>query len=188
MDHSNASFVARINCVLERFERLAMWVACVAMVAMMLLIVTDVVARYFLRAPLSWSFDLISLYLMPVAFFMALADTLHKGQHIGVDLVVNTVPKRASYAMYALGMILSLVVFAGFSWSAAVISWEDFKAGSVTSGLIPWPTWIYSAVMFLGCFLLLLRGVMRSLVFILAFWNGRDPSIPEQAHSDVEEI
>lgn len=188
MDHSAPFFVDRVNRTLERFERLAMGVAGMAMVAMMLLIVADVIARYFFHAPMFWSIDFISIYLMPAAFFMALADTLHKGQHINVDLLVNAVSPRASYTMHSLGMILSLVVFAGFSWCAAIVAWEDFRAGSVSSGLIPWPTWIYSALMFIGCFLLLLRGVMRCLVFALSAWYRRDVFAPEQTYSDVEEI
>src|SRR3546814_5827562 len=55
----------------------------------MLVIVVDVVMRYFFSAPLSWSYDLIGMYLVTLVFFLALADTFRRGGHIKVDLFEN---------------------------------------------------------------------------------------------------
>jgi len=53
-----------IGHALHVMEWLWMTVAAVIMFAIMIIVVVDVAARYFFTAPLTWSFDFISLYLM----------------------------------------------------------------------------------------------------------------------------
>src|SRR3546814_8206686 len=78
----------------------------------MLVIVVDVVMRYFFSAPLSWSYDLIGMYLVTLVFFLALADTFRRGGHIKVDLFENLRRTKFFAVAEILGYCASLVFFA----------------------------------------------------------------------------
>ncbi|HEX2059972.1 MAG TPA: TRAP transporter small permease subunit, partial [Thermoanaerobaculia bacterium] len=70
------SIVERCDRALRVAEKAGITVAGIFMFAIMLVVVTDVVLRYFVNAPLSWSYELISLYLMVGLFFFSLSDAL----------------------------------------------------------------------------------------------------------------
>lgn len=160
------------NRAIAALETVSMALAAAAMFAMMLIIVADVAARYLFKSPLPWSFDIISLYLMPAAFFLALSGTLHKEHHVNVDIVVNAVPPRVASTMKAIGAALALVVFLGIIYAAALRAWEAYATRAVTSGVIEWPTWVSAAFVVVGAGVLLLRGMFRAAAFTMAVITG----------------
>ena len=65
--------------------------------ALMCVVVADVALRYLFNAPLQWSYQVISSYLMPGLFFMAVSHTLKAHAHVAVDIVHNYVSRRTRY-------------------------------------------------------------------------------------------
>ena len=57
--------------IIAGIERLYRLVAATCLAAIMLIVAADVLLRYLFNAPLSWAFDLISLYLMAGVFFLS---------------------------------------------------------------------------------------------------------------------
>lgn len=180
--------LAAVNRAIAALETGSMALAAAAMLAMMLIIVTDVAARYIFKSPLPWSFDFISLYLMPAAFFLALSDTLHKEHHVNVDIVLNAMSLRVVYAMKGIGSALAIVLFVGMAYAAALRTWDAYTTADVTSGVIQWPTWVSTAFVVLGAGLLLLRGLFRAVAFTLATFarNGGIPGIKAKAYVEEE--
>jgi TRAP-type C4-dicarboxylate transport system permease small subunit len=172
MDATNHVVLRKADRVLRALERAWMFVACVCLFAVMIIITVDVAARYFFRSPLAWSFDLISLYLMPAIFFLALSDTLHKNHHVNVDIIFPHISVRTAHVLGLVSSALATLVFAGITYVAAVHTWEEFSAGNVASGVIQWPSWVGSALVFLGTVLLLLRLVFRMVAFGIAAATG----------------
>jgi len=164
--------LAGANRAIEAVETALMVVSGFALFAMMLIIVVDVAARYLFKSPLPWSFDIISLYLMPAAFFLALSGTLHKEHHVNVDIVVNAVPPRVASTMKVIGAALALVVFLGITYAAVLRAWEAYATRAVTSGVIEWPTWVSPAFVVVGAGVLLLRGMFRAAAFTMAVFTG----------------
>ena len=84
---------------MERFHRLitalenALSVlASLMLLFIMLLVVLDVGLRSFLHAPLGWSYDLISMYLMAGLFFFSISSTLEHEEHVRVDVLLKHFP------------------------------------------------------------------------------------------------
>ena len=79
-------WVARIEAALER-------IAAVCLMAAMLIMFSDVGARYLFSKPFSWSYELIGMYLMPTLFYFALSSPLAAHDHVAVDMLRPLVPR-----------------------------------------------------------------------------------------------
>jgi TRAP-type C4-dicarboxylate transport system permease small subunit len=183
MDAASHPMLQKADRALRGLERVWMLFACISLFAVMVIITIDVAARYFFRAPLAWSFDLVSLYLMPAIFFLALSDTLHRNHHVNVDMIFPHVSTRTAHVLGLISSVVATIVFAAIAWVAAVRTWNEFKAGDVASGVIQWPSWLGSAFVMLGAGLLLLRLVLRMAAFAIAAAAGveRVPGIEPPA-------
>ncbi|HET9651698.1 MAG TPA: TRAP transporter small permease [Usitatibacter sp.] len=172
-----AGVLQRTHRVLRALELAWMLGAGAGMFAIMSIIVVDVAARYLLKAPLAWSFDLISLYLTPAIFFLALSDTLQRNHHINVDIVVLRLAPRAQNVLVFIGSVLAAVVFAAIACMAVVRTHEDFVQKATSSSIYEWPTWISVLFVVLGAGLLFLRLGFRVLAFAHALATGRPEAV-----------
>lgn len=83
--------------------------AAVLLCLVMAVCVCDVVLRYFLNAPLLWSFDLITIYLLSGIYFFALTSTDDHGDHIAVDFFHLVLPPHIRQIT---SFVADLIVFA----------------------------------------------------------------------------
>lgn len=176
------------NRAIRVLEVVSMAVTAAGLFTIMAVIVADVAARYLFKSPLAWSFDLISLYLTPAIFFLALSDTLHKEHHVNVDIIFGHVGPRSANALRFVGSALAIVVFLGVTYVAVIHTQDAFQASAVTSGIIEWPTWVSSAFVVAGAGLLLLRLVFRTVAFGIAAFTGSTqiPGIAAPLHLEED--
>lgn len=176
------------NRAIRAFEVVSMGVTAAGLFTIMAVIVADVAARYFVKSPLAWSFDLISLYLTPAIFFLALSDTLHREHHVNVDIIFGLVTPRAANALRFIGSALAIVVFLGVTYAAVIHTRDAFQSSDVTSGIIEWPTWVGPAFVVAGAGLLLLRLLFRAAAFGIAAYTGSTevPGIAVPAHLEED--
>lgn len=179
-----AAALRRAHRGLRALEVAWMFGAGLGMFAIMSIVVCDVAARYLFRSPLAWSFDLISLYLTPAIFFLALSDTLQKNHHINVDLLVNRFSPRTQHVLGLVGSALAMAVFAAIAYEALLRTRETFVEKAVSSSVYEWPTWVSVLFVVLGAGLLFLRLVFRTVSFAHALASrepeavGVEPFIP----------
>lgn len=147
----------RLDRLTAAFEKAFLYLTGLGLMFIMLVIVVDVVMRYFFSAPLSWSYDLIGMYLVTLVFFLALADTFRRGGHIKVDLFENLRRTKFFAVAEILGYCASLVFFALILKQMLESGVEGMLAGDVVDGAILWPTWPPYLLAALGVALLMLR-------------------------------
>src|SRR3546814_7256143 len=92
-----------------RIDQLWLYVAAIALFAMMFITVFDVVIRYVWNSPLGWSQEVITLYLLAAAFFMALSATLEDNAHIRIDFIGQYVSERTKTAMAILAYLAAFI-------------------------------------------------------------------------------
>jgi TRAP-type C4-dicarboxylate transport system permease small subunit len=147
----------KIDKVITLVEKAVISLSGVCLTAIMLIVTVDVVMRYLFASPLSWSFDLISMYLATLLFFAAVSDTFRRGSHVKIDLFDKLGSVRIRAVMESIGYIGALVLF----FIMFRVSWEDgiksLMAGDVIAGAIPWPTWIPYIIAAIGYGLLTVR-------------------------------
>lgn len=150
------------------------WLSAAAMFAIMLIVVCDVVLRYFFHSPLSWAYDLISLYLVAAVFFLSLSAAYTEGAHVNVDILQQTFPPRAIRLCEVVTTAIGAAVFALITYFGALRTLDAYASSDVLSGAIPWPTWPSLALVPLGCGLMTLRLLVQLVAQLLSLATGRD--------------
>lgn len=162
----------RVSAALARVEHALMHVSAIAMLVVMLVVVADVVMRYFFSHPLIFAYDLISMYLVVLVFFFALPGTLHLHGHIAIDFFQPFMPARLRFAGEAIGYAAGTVVLALIAWKLGGRAWTAFVNGDVTATTIPWPIWLSEAPAAIGTALIALRCAYRCVGHVLSMIVG----------------
>jgi TRAP-type C4-dicarboxylate transport system permease small subunit len=141
--------------------------------ALMCVVVADVSLRYLFNSPLHWSYDVISNYLMPGVFFLAVSHTLKAHSHVAVDILHNYVKPTTRYVFELVCSVLAVPAFAICAWKSAGVTLADFESGVVATSGLPIPTWSVSFFLPLGFGLLTLRLALNSLGYLLSLASHR---------------
>ena len=169
-DPAHANQVSRW---IARMEVILAGLSSVAMAAIMVIVTIDVVLRYAFAAPLSWSYEMIGLYLVGAVLFFGLSDTMHQHGHIALDIFVPLVPMRLLHAVQATGFAAGTVLVGLIAWLEAQETWLAFIRDDRLATIIPWPTWIAHAILVLGVTVLTLRCAYLSAFHCLSAATGR---------------
>jgi TRAP-type C4-dicarboxylate transport system permease small subunit len=155
--------IKKNRAMMLRVEYVLRTIGAACLLAVMCIVFIDASARYFLNAPLAWSYELIGLYLMPALFYLALSDTLADNHHIAVDLLRPRMPSWLLRIIEVLGNAAMCAVFLVIAWIYLRSSWHDFSSGAVTMGVVEWPAWIPEAIVVVGTVSICLRLVGRTV-------------------------
>ncbi len=138
-------------------EKIALSISGVSIVLIMLIVSVDAMGRYIFSAPLTWSYDFVSYYLMVFATYFALSDTFRNGDHISLTLFRPHMNRKLKAGLDVIWGLLSLIIFAIIAvgaWEATISAYQNRR---YLPGTIPWPVWISYLPIALGSFLLVLR-------------------------------
>lgn len=152
-------------------ERVVHWlskfcdrIAQVAVVAMMLLVVGNILGRKVWK-PIYGSFDFVG-FLGAIIVAFAIAYCALKKGHIEVELVMAQLPDRVQGVIGVLTHTLSLGIFILITWQCIVLGNDMRRSGELSmTALVPSYPYIYSVAF--GCALLcvvILVDLMKSLV------------------------
>jgi TRAP-type C4-dicarboxylate transport system permease small subunit len=143
-------------------NRVARLVLILAGAAMSVIIVLQVFFRFSVKIPLPWSEE-VARYLMIWIGMMGASLALHEGRHIGVDFVMEKLPKRWR-------QILTVAASFGIIWflwlmvrEGGVLAWINYAQLSpamMIPMLIP-----YGAIPVGGAFMLI--QIARNLLYII---------------------
>ena len=107
--------------------------AAIAIAAMMLLTVADVVLRGFFNRPIHGTYELVEL-LLACAVFLALPAAFLRDEQIVVDVVDHYAP-RAVPALRIFAGVASLALLVVLGWQAALAARDSVVFGDVTMDL-----------------------------------------------------
>lgn len=180
--------VKTIERAIDRIEAVCQAAAAVLILSIMLIVFCDVVGRYAFNSPIPWAYDVVSLYLMAGAFFLALSYTYAAHAHIGVDILVNKLPPAGVRLIECVTCLVAIPLFGLTAISGVNRAYESWANGDAVSGPIAWPTWIGPGVMTLGASLLVLRLAFRLIGNVASLATGKnyvDP-LPTGTHTGAE--
>ena len=127
--------------------------ACIAVIAMMLLSTADVVMRLFGK-PIPGTYELVG-FLGTVVVSFALAFTSMEKGHIAVEILMEKLPQRAQMAIEAFCNLIGALLFAAIAWQAVVYG-LDIKASGEVSLTLQMPPYPFIFGIAVGCALLAL--------------------------------
>ena len=118
------------------------------------------------------SFDDFAGYAMAASFFLGLAWTMRRGEHIRVGLLLDHLGRRARRVMELICLAVSLFLCGYFAYYAVDTAWTSYQLGDVSQGLVGVPLWIPQLGMALGLVVLAISLADDVLVSI----GGGSPS------------
>jgi len=144
-----------------------------------IVVVLDVVFRYFLSSPLQWS-DEVAIAVLIAITFLGGALALYRSEHLGVRLLRNSLTGRWADRVDGFSAWVVLVVSVCLTWASVPLL--NSVAGETTpSGILPasidyYPLLVGGAVMSLFAifhlFRVPVRGLWESAIVILALAAG----------------
>lgn len=140
------------------------WVAGLALAAMMLVTVADVLLRATLNRPIRGTLEIVEL-LLACCFFLALPAVILRDEHIVVDVVDGMAPRRVPLLRRIAAMI-GVAVLAVMLWQGWLSARDAVLFNDVTSDLALPRLWYWIPV---------LAGMLGSLVAAAAmvFHEGK---------------
>ena len=119
-------------------------------------------------------------FCMAASIFLALAWTLRSGGHIRVTLFVQRLGPGPRRIVEIWCLVAAALAIGLFAYSAVMMTWDSYRFGDVSVGMIPVPLWMPQTAMAAGVALLEL-AILEQLVLVL---RGRNPTY--RAHEDAE--
>ena len=117
---------------------------CLLLLAMMLIIVTDVALRNFAVSGgpqgLGWSNE-VSEFLLYLITLSVAPWLLRQGQHIRVDILLQAIPKKLAWALEWVGDLLGLACCLVMSACGAEATWASDSANSLSIKTLVTPEW-----------------------------------------------
>lgn len=123
--------------VLRGVERILRWLnalSAIALLAMVLLVVADVLRANILRRPIIGAIDLIEA-LLAVIVFLGLPQVIFAEGNITVDVIDHFAGKRAVALLRASGGLLTFIYLGLLLWHMFAPALDTFTFGDVTADL-----------------------------------------------------
>lgn len=128
--------------------------AALSMVAIMLLITAQVLARWFnSHIPSS---DDISGYLVVWATYLGLAYAMQQASHIRVELFLTRCSRRVSQCLNLAVCIIALILVGALLYYSTLLMLESYEYGDKTDGEVAMPLWLMQLPMIIGSMMFLI--------------------------------
>lgn len=156
----------RISQIISRINKFfAETVASLIMVALTLLVVYEVISRYFFNAPTIWSME-VSQYMFCAISMLTGGYCLSREGHVRVDLFYPKMTRKTQAVIEIVTFTLVILLCAILIWIGGTEFW-NILSNRTTSGSVAalplWPVWLMIP---LGGVLLLLQVVARYITNI----------------------
>ena len=137
-----------------------------------LLVAFDVVSRNLNAMALPWVVDLTE-YSLPFATFLAAPWLLYRNEHVRIDLLLTSVPRRVARAIDRCADLMGLFICLVFLWFGVYVIVDSARQGSMVDKTLSFPEWwLYVPVPV--CFALLAVEFVRRMLVA----NGLEAAAP----------
>ncbi len=151
-----------VEPLLETVERLLAYLSATIILFVMAFVCLEVLMRYLLNSPIPGHLEGAEL-LLPMIVFFAVSHTQAENAHVGMTLVVESLPGRGRRNAEVATLFLSLATCAVLSYFSAKHAYRGWEYDDVTMSPPYWPTWPSSAAVPVGYFLIAVRMYFQML-------------------------
>jgi TRAP-type mannitol/chloroaromatic compound transport system permease small subunit len=176
--------MTKLEKSLQIIDRVNGWVGRILsyfVAVMTVLIVIEVVMRYFFNAPTSWNNDLTQMIFGTYAV-LAGGFVLMRGGHVNVDILSS----HFSPKVQAIIAIVTSPLFFFFCGMLLVyggsFAWESLSAWETTRSAWDPPAWPVKLMIPLGAILLLLQGIATLIRNIVALFQEQELTTAHGKH------
>ena len=163
--------IEKLIFFVEKNNKVVGKVSCNLIFVFMVLMVYEVIARYFFERPTIWVHELCG-YLF--AAYVALTGgwvLLEKG-HVAVDIIYQYFPRKVKYTADIVVSIVSLFMFIVLFWQGYKYAWHAFSTNQHSHTLFGPLLWPVKAMLPIGCVFFILQILADFGKTILEFKKG----------------
>ena len=113
----------RLGRAVDFLSRKMVWLSALSVLAVFVLVVVDVVGRYFFNRPVKGSNDIGELILVLIAYF-AMAYTQSCKEHVRVTLVWGKLPPKGKLIGDGIAFLFGAVIYALIAWNLGERAWK----------------------------------------------------------------
>ncbi len=190
----NGGLLGRVHRGMMPIEDLANLIAAFAIVALMLLGVTQIVARTLFNSPIKGYIDLVELSMASMAFLGA-AYCQRLGSHIRMELLAGRLKGRMLWATEAFGAAVAMFIIGVLIYYGYGHFLRAYTTGDTTmdAEYVTWPSkllvpiafaiwWIRLAIQFAGSLRLFANPDLAPVGVVIA------KDVAEQAQDEIHEV
>jgi len=158
-------------------------------VALMVLINSDVIGRGVFLSPISGVPEIVSMSIVAIVF-LQVAQAFRMGRFTRTDALINILERRAPRLRAALELVFCgaglFIIWALFAASRPLFV-QAYERGTFvgTVGDFIAPTWPVKLIVLIGCAALLLQLAMAFIRAATALWTGKPLVAAEDGHDAV---
>ncbi len=129
--------------------RVESWLLILMMFALTLILVCQVILRYFFNAPLFWAEE-VSVQLLISATFLGISYLIYQGDMIKVDFLLELIPEEMTSKVEFLLRMVGMATLSVFCWVATewILQPEIKLDVSPTTGIPNWYNYLFVVVSF----------------------------------------
>ena len=159
--------------LIDKIERASYWWNAVLMafgaflvMAIMLLVITDVSGRYLFNSPIMGALEVEQIMLAFVAF-LCLAYGLVQRSHLRVTLVTSRLSQRGQVIAELFAGVAGLAFFILMSWGAIEQFWTSWQIQEIMPAAIKLPYWLPKLAMMTGALLMTIQFGLYTLHYLV---------------------
>ena len=157
-----APILAPLDRALRLFNRAALAVGMIALVASAAVLTYSVLSRYFFKAATDWQ-DEAAVFLLVGAVFLCGAFVQSFRGHVGIEAIASILPPSINRARMIFVDALTLAFCAFFAWKSWTLFHEAWVDKQTTSSTWAPPLSIPYGLMAVGMTLLALQALLQTL-------------------------
>lgn len=176
-----------LKAVLSFIDNLNEWVGRVlslAILLMFVLVLTEVIRRYFFNSPTVWGNELTQL-VFGAYVILSGGHILRHGAHVNVDIFYARLSGRAKAAADIITFFLFLLFCGMLLIYGGQLAWESLTTLEHTRSAWNPPVYPFKLMIPLGALLLLLQGTAKLLRDILALVTGEHMAAAEPKEKEA---
>lgn len=125
---------------LDAVTKLCLWLSALSLAAILLLVVNEVVMRYFFNSPTSWSMD-INQWLFALTVMMALPEVTRVNGNVAITILIERMPEKRRNVASRIIVLVSFVACMVAFYIAGTETLRQFNSVITTTWVHPIPKW-----------------------------------------------
>jgi TRAP-type C4-dicarboxylate transport system permease small subunit len=136
----------------------------IALMLMMLHVVINALSRYFFRAPLDGTQELVNYWYLPILALVGFITAHCRNEHIAVSLVLDRLNARNYLEYVVFGRALGILLCVGWAWFGFTEAWSAMNVGKTAgvTDVILWPMYFLIPIVFTGLTVLFGLDIVRA--------------------------
>lgn len=151
-NRSSLAILHGMASILDQVTRLSFYLSGLALASMLLLVINEVVMRYFFNAPTTWSSD-VNQWLFALATMLALPEVTRLKGNVAITILLERMSKNKKAILAKALALASFVACMVAFYISGSETLRQFSSGIMTTWVNPIPKWWISVVIPFGFFL-----------------------------------